>query len=126
MKKIERPTEISTRASKGVDNFGYKEQGDREDLYRQQIELFLNEAPNLTMNGVTTESASTSTKNDDQTFNVSNIEDEDDYQNLKMENDTIRPQMSFTPALKKQENIQRKIIDRGPCLLYTSPSPRDS
>lgn len=113
MKKIER-SEFSTHAQKGVDNFGYKEQEESDDLYRQQLERFLNDAPNLTMNGVATESEPASTRDDEQTFNVSNTEDEGDYQSLKEEHESNQASMSFTPALKKQEDIQNKIVDRGP------------
>ena len=106
----------STRAQRlyhkreGVDNLGYAKASndDSEDLYRKQLEMFLSEAPNLTRNGITMEDIGDT--------EVSEIIASGPSSNLEPEYavpDKVVP-TSFSPALRKQEEIQKKIIDRGP------------
>ena len=94
---------------KGFDNLGYhKANDDSEDLYRKQLEMFLNEAPNLTRNGITMEEIEIPEKPETPLDT-----DKNHFEPEYAVPDKLVP-TSFSPALRKQEEIQSKIIDRGP------------
>ena len=112
MKRYIKTTAQPTSSSKqrSFDNLGYTGQdndANDEDLYRKQLELFLNEAPSLTLNGVTMESPPTPEKQ------LHTSKGGDDLAESSRSPEYVEP-TSFSPAVHKQREIQSKIIDRGP------------
>ena len=113
MKKFTKTKTSPGPKQQAFDNLGFAGQQDsnecNEDMYRKQLELFLNEAPSLTRNGVTMESPPTPEKQ----FSTANDGggEGDDSESSKPE---YAVPTSFSPAIHKQREIQSKIIDRGP------------
>ncbi|XP_066924897.1 uncharacterized protein [Clytia hemisphaerica] len=98
----------SLQQKNGFDNLGYhKANDDSDDLYRKQLEAFLNEAPNLTRNGITMEEIELPDKIETPIDTANHLEPEYAVPDRQVPT-------SFSPALHKQEEIQSKIIDRGP------------
>ena len=128
----------NTQKQQSFDNMGYtghenghhsNDESRGEDMYCKQLELFLNQAPSLTRNGITMETprsfdkgsnksnSKAGTMNDDNDYvsdeDISYAEDEDDVSEEGAGYTTLVPS-SFSPAVHKQKEIQSKIIDRGP------------
>ena len=116
MKRFVKSTTAQTSSSaskqQSFDNLGYTGQDNDtndEDLYRTQLELFLNEAPSLTLNGVTMESPPEPEKQ----FRALKGKGGGDLAESSLSPEYAVP-TSFSPAVHKQREIQSKIIDRGP------------